>query len=152
MSKNFKTINYEGSNGWRIDSIESDQTGPDSYNGTYNNVTDLTASIPSYLGGEYILNPATNEVIYPAQYGTVFGNDNPPYNRNYAGFVRKENKYVANLINATPSTQGEVIFGNQMSGIKGYFTTVTISTDDATAVGGIKELFAVSSEYVQSAY
>ena len=152
MSKNFKTINYEGSNGWRIDSIESDQTGPDGYNGTYSNVTDLTASIPSYLGGEYILNPATNEVVYPAQYGTVFGNDNPPYNRNYAGFVRKENKYVANLINATPSTQGEVIFGNQMSGIKGYFTTVTISTDDATAVGEIKELFAVSSEYVQSAY
>ncbi len=152
MSKNFKTVNYEGSNGWRIDSIESDQTGPDSYNGTYSNVTDLTASIPSYLGGEYILNPATNEVVYPAQYGTVFGNDNPPYNRNYAGFVRKENKYVANLINATPSTQGEVIFGNQMSGIKGYFTTVTISTDDSTAVGEVKELFAVSSEYVQSAY
>ena len=152
MSKNFKTVNYEGSNGWRIDSIESDQTGPDSYNGVYSNVTDLTASIPSYLGGEYILNPVTNEVVYPAQYGTVFGNDNPPYNRNYAGFVRKENKYVANLINATPSTQGEVIFGNQMSGIKGYFTTVTISTDDATAVGEIKELFAVSSEYVQSAY
>ena len=152
MSKNFKTINYEGSNGWRIDSIESDQTGPDNYNGVYSNVTDLTASIPSYLGGEYILNPVTNEVVYPAQYGTVFGNDNPPYNRSYAGFVRKENKYVANLINATPSTQGEVIFGNQMSGIKGYFTTVTISTDDATAVGEIKELFAVSSEYVQSAY
>jgi len=152
MSKNFKTINYEGSNGWRIDSIESDQTGPDGYNGVYSNVTDLTASIPSYLGGEYILNPVTNEVVYPAQYGTVFGNDNPPYNRSYAGFVRKENKYVANLINATPSTQGEVIFGNQMSGIKGYFTTVTISTDDATAVGEIKELFAVSSEYVQSAY
>ena len=152
MSKNFKTVNYEGSNGWRIDSIESDQTGPDSYNGTYSNVTDLTASIPSYLGGEYILNPVTNEVVYPAQYGTVFGNDNPPYNRNYAGFVRKENKYVANLINATPSTQGEVIFGNQMSGIKGYFTTVTISTDDSTAVGEVKELFAVSSEYVQSAY
>ena len=152
MSKNFKTVNYEGSNGWRIDSIESDQTGPDSYNGVYSNVTDLTASIPSYLGGEYILNPATNEVVYPAQYGTVFGNDNPPYNRNYAGFVRKENKYVANLINATPSTQGEVIFGNQMSGIKGYFTTVTISTDDSTAVGEVKELFAVSSEYVQSAY
>ena len=82
----------------------------------------------------------------------MFGNDNPPYNRNYAGFVRKENKYVANLINATPSTQGEVIFGNQMSGIKGYFTTVTISTDDSTAVGEVKELFAVSSEYVQSAY
>ena len=152
MSKNFKTVNYEGSNGWRIDSIESDQTGPDNYNGVYSNVTDLTASIPSYLGGEYILNPVTNEVVYPAQYGTVFGNDNPPYNRSYAGFVRKENKYVANLINATPSTQGEVIFGNQMSGIKGYFTTVTISTDDATAVGEIKELFAVSSEYVQSAY
>ena len=152
VSKNFKTINYEGSNGWRIDSIESDQTGPDDLNGLYSNVSDISASIPSYLGGEYIINPANNEVVYPAQYGSVFGNDNPPYDRSYAGFVRKENKYVANLINNTPSTQAEVIFGNQMSGIKGYFATVTISTDNVTAVGKGKELFAVSSEYVQSAY
>ena len=152
MSKNFKTVNYEGSNGWRIDSIVSDETGPDEYNGVYSNATDITAAIPSYLEGEYIINPTNNEVVYPAQYGSIFGTDNPPYDRNYAGFVRKENKYVANLINNTPAAQAEVIFGNQMSGIKAYFATVTISTDNKTEFGQAKELFAVSSEYVQSAY
>lgn len=47
---------------------------------------------------------------------------------------------------------GEVRFGNQMSGIKGFFATVKISTDDTTDVGGFKELFAVSSNYVESSY
>ena len=152
LSKNFKTINYEGSNGWRIDSFISDATGPDEYNGQYISFNDTTNSVPSYMEGEYILNPATGEVVYPAQYGSVFGNTNPPYNRNYAGFVRKENKYVANLVSSTPANQGEIIFGNQVSGIKGYFATVTISTDNTTQVGSAKELFAVSSEYVESSY
>jgi len=152
LSKNFKTINYEGSNGWRVDSFISDATGPDEYNGQYTSSNDTTNSILSYMEGEYILNPANGEVIYPAQYGSVFGNTNPPYNRNYAGFVRKENKYVANLISSTPANQGEIIFGNQVSGIKGYFATVTISTDNTTEVGATKELFAVSSEYVESSY
>ena len=152
LSKNFKTINYEGSNGWRIDSFISDATGPDEYNGQYISFNDTTNSVPSYMEGEYILNPATGEVVYPAQYGSVFGNTNPPYNRNYAGFIRKENKYVANLVSSTPANQGEIIFGNQVSGIKGYFATVTISTDNTTQVGSAKELFAVSSEYVESSY
>jgi hypothetical protein len=39
-----------------------------------------------------------------------------------------------------------------MSGIKGHFATVKISTDSVTDPGGMKELFAVSSEYVESSY
>jgi hypothetical protein len=39
-----------------------------------------------------------------------------------------------------------------MTGIKGYFSTVIISTDTVTDVGGMKELFAVSSDYVESSY
>jgi hypothetical protein len=39
-----------------------------------------------------------------------------------------------------------------MTGIKGYFATVTISTDSVTDPGGMKELFAVSSNYVESSY
>jgi len=50
----------------------------------------------------------------------------------------------------------EVIFGNSMTGVKGYYATVTIRTDDSTRVSGLggkaRELFAVSSEYVESAY
>ena len=30
MSKVFKTVNYEGGNGWEVDSFESDITGVDS--------------------------------------------------------------------------------------------------------------------------
>ena len=44
------------------------------------------------------------------------------------------------------------MFGADMTGIKGYFATVTISTDNVTDVGGMKELFAASSNYVESSY
>ena len=74
-----------------------------------------------------------------------------------AGFDRKENKYCANLINNTQAnfaTQGaiggEVIYGDQISGIKGFTTLVTIQTDGVTDVGGYKELFTVSSNYTYS--
>ena len=36
------------------------------------------------------------------------------------------------------------------SGIKGFFTTAKVSTDTTTDVGGLKELFAVSTEFVVS--
>ena len=44
------------------------------------------------------------------------------------------------------------MFGSDMTGIKGYFATVKLSTDTVTDVGGMKELFAVSSQYVESSY
>jgi len=39
-----------------------------------------------------------------------------------------------------------------MTGIKGYYSTVTIATDLVTNVGNAKELFAVSTNYVESSY
>jgi hypothetical protein len=42
------------------------------------------------------------------------------------------------------------VFGNEISGIKGYFATVKISTDQTTDVGGLKELWMVNSRFVQS--
>jgi hypothetical protein len=39
-----------------------------------------------------------------------------------------------------------------MTGVKGYFSTVKISTDSSTNPGDLKELFAVSSSYVESSY
>ena len=59
---------------------------------------------------------------------------------------------MANLVNNSPAAPGEVVFGADMTGIKGYFATVTISTDTLTDPGGMKELFAASSDYVESAY
>jgi hypothetical protein len=67
-----------------------------------------------------------------------------------AGFNRKENKYFANLVSNSSARPGEVLFGNETTGVKGFFTTVKFSTDATTDEGGSKELFAVSTEFVVS--
>ena len=123
----FKTINYEGSNGW----------GATYVNTSYDN----GLPIRSYLEGAYDSaepqNIGVNAVVQPVY---------------HAGFNRKENKFFANIINNSPATEGEIIYGDSMSGIKGFFSTVTIQTDNTTNVGGFKELYAVSSEYIESSY
>ena len=136
-SKNFKTVSYEGSNGWQVDSFVSDTVGRNLNfsNNNWANSEDTTAQVYSYTQGAYV------------QGGIQY----------YAGFNRKENLYVANLINNSPATNGEVsniqinaggVSYNAMSGIKGFYATVTISTDAVTNLGGEKELFAVSTDYV----
>ena len=124
--KVFQTINYEGYNGWEVASFVSDETGPDG-NQFY---TDTTNSIKSYNEGEYN-NSVTGEI-------------------ERAGFTRKENLYTANLINKSTAMPGEVIFGDFMTGIKGYFAVVKLQTDSTTDVNGVKELFSVGSKYVPS--
>ena len=147
MSKVFKTINYEGGNGWEVNSFKSDITGIHSVGapeGALNDewglgTRDTTALVYSYNQGSY------------DDYGNTFPSQlTPPIN--HAGFDRKENKYMSNLINNSPAAAGEVMFGADMTGIKGYFATVTMSTDSVTDVGGMKELFAASSNYVESSY
>ena len=123
--KVFKTINYEGYSGWKVTRIDSDETGIQ--DGDFN--TDSVNTIQSYQEGLY-----TNYEGYPAR----------------AGFDRKENLYVANLVNNTQPTAGEVIFGSDITGIKGYFAVVEMQTDETTDLGGAKELFAVGSEIVKS--
>ena len=59
---------------------------------------------------------------------------------------------MSNLVNNSIAAPGEIVFGNDMTGIKGYFATVKMSTDTLTDPGGMKELFAASSNYVESAY
>ena len=140
QSKTFKTINYEGSSGWQINSIDSDVTGRDLTSGTTNwlNSDDNAAIIYSYVQGRYdstLPNPLTGIAVAIR----------PFYQ---AGFDRKENRYVANLINISTSTQGEIHFGGQISGIKAFYTTATISTDAVTNPGGEKELFSVGSDYI----
>ena len=66
------------------------------------------------------------------------------------GFMRKENKYFANLVNNSGARPDEVVFGSATTGIKGYLATVKVSTDATTDPGGSKELFAVSTEFVVS--
>ena len=147
MSKVFKTVNYEGGNGWQVDSFESDVTGINSIG------TPKDTSPTAFAQGTR----DTTTVVYSYNQGSYdnFGNEYPtrlipPIN--HAGFTRKENKYMANLINNSPAAAGEVVWGAAMTGIKGYFATVKMSTDSVTDVGGMKELFAASSQYVESSY
>ena len=128
MSKVFKTINYEGSNGWQVDSFVSSEVGYDEFSPNIYN--DSASFVYSYDEGSYVDQGVTKR----------------------AGFNRKENKYCANLINDTAVRAGEIVFGSSISGVKGFICTVTVSTDATTNLGGLKELFAVSSNYVESSY
>lgn len=149
-SKVFQTISYEGSNGWEVTSFDGDLEGEDfrGLNGAieeYEQYQDKTTVVYSYLEGRYETNVPTLTGISAVT---------PPYS--YAGFNRKENRYVANLLqqitnsSTYPPRPGEVVFGNTMSGIKGFYATITMSTDDVTEVGGEKELFSVASKVVKS--
>ena len=122
--KNFKTINYEGSSGWQVDSFTSDIVGLN----TASPDRDTTAVIRSYDEGLY----NDKGILYRA------------------GFNRKDNKYFSNLINNSIEKPGEIVFGSSMTGIKGHFATVTLSTDLTTNPSVSKELFAVSTEFVVS--
>tara|TARA_R110000737_G_scaffold55998_3_gene79906 strand:+ start:6758 stop:8644 length:1887 start_codon:yes stop_codon:yes gene_type:complete len=148
VMKNFKTISYQGSNGWEVTSFVSGFEGfdPDptiagafiqNQDKTTSSVTSV--SVLSYEQGAYDALGRT---------GLNASALAPPLLR--AGFNRKENRYVANLISESTARAGEVIFGNAMTGIKGYFATVTIETDNITQYGGPKELWAAASEFVVS--
>jgi hypothetical protein len=141
VEKNFKTINYEGDNGWQVDTFISDaqKYDPSSVIGQWISSSDTTALVPSYIKGAYDgFGAAYPSVLVPPVY--------------HYGFDRKENKYYANLTNNSTATSGEVIYGSFMSGIKGRYATVTMSTDNVTNPGGLKELWSVGSEYVMSSY
>tara|TARA_R100000734_G_C3318646_1_gene113026 strand:+ start:3438 stop:4940 length:1503 start_codon:yes stop_codon:yes gene_type:complete len=138
-SKNFQTVEYEGSNGWEILRFQSDATGQDPEGTGFSNYIDETSRIYSYLEGKY------DSQDPPQSYPNAII---PPFF--YAGFNRKENKYTANIINNSSTGEGEVVFGAAMSGIKGYLATVTISTDGVTDLGGEKELFSVGSKYARN--
>ena len=130
LMKNFKTMSYEGSNGWEVNSVISDPQGRDFINSNWEDREDATTVVKSYEEGKY----TDGGVTYRS------------------GFNRKENRYVANLINNSVVKPGEVVFGDQMSGIKGYFADVVMTTDSTTDPGGYKELFLVSSNFSASSY
>ena len=130
--KTFKTISYEGSNGWKVTSLVSENTGKD----------------PSVTpAGNWLNHQDTSSLIYSYDEGAYLEN-NVQYR---AGFDRKQNNYVASIKNNTANPmKGEVIFGSQTMGVKAYYATVTMSTDETTEPGGLKQLFAVGSNFSQN--
>ncbi len=124
--KTFNTVNYEGSNGWEITSLVSDQTGAQLTPVSGNFIEDTSQRIWSYDEGVY----TENGIQYRA------------------GFDRKQNRYMAAIKNSsTIPVAGQVLIGPDSTGIKAYYTTVTIKTDATTFFGQEKQLFAVGSTY-----
>jgi hypothetical protein len=117
MSKNFNTLNYEGSGGWALAELYSN--------------SDI--AIPILKSSDaFTLSEIENQ---------LFTNN----------FKRKENKYFGTIINNTPATYGEVIYGNSMNGIKGFYSTVKMTfVNPSTPTAA--ELYSVSSNYVMSSY
>jgi len=120
--KNFKTINYEGGADWLLESMVASSG-------------DIALPVSKYA--------ATDN--YAALENNMFANN----------FKRKENKFFANVLqNTTLSTapqDGEILWGYEVGGLKGFFTTVKMALNNSGETGK-KELFAVSSNTVQSSY
>jgi hypothetical protein len=121
ISKSFNTINYEGSAGWDVTSI---QTNSDTGLGIGAFSQPLTLA---ELESQLLVN----------------------------SFKKKENKYFASINNSTSATPGEIIYGQSISGIKGYYATVSLSINNGTygapTLSNI-ELFAVSLGYQNLTY
>lgn len=128
-SKNFKTVSYDGTDGWQMDSFTSDNQGFD--NDDSRNIVDTSIPIKSYSEGLYL------------ERGVEYR----------GGFNKKENKYHSYLRNNSAIIRpGEVLSNQSISGIKGDVGIVTLSTDNTTQLGGQKRLFLVASEYALSAF
>jgi hypothetical protein len=137
--KTFQTINYEGTSGWEVTSLVSDETGFDLVSNSWKNHIDeatVAVTVPATAN--------TYTRIY-SYYEGLYTENGIEYR---AGFDRKQNKYMAVIPNNTQTPlPGEVVFGNQTTGIKAYYATVTMQTDATTDPNGLKELFAVSSTF-----
>jgi len=107
-SKNFLTINYEGSDTWNISNIETD--------------TDQAYNISSY-------NLVNEDLLISA-------------------FQKNNNKFYSNIMNSSRENPGEVVFGNDISGVKGFFAKMKIQTSSTD----YKELFSVSTNYNINSY
>ena len=119
--KVFKTLSYEGTGGWKVNNIKTDL---DDANLTSESFTDSGFDISSYS----------------AAYASTGVYDLPGVN----AFSKKENKYSTYLKNSSSIGENEIIFGEEISGIKGMFTSLFFETTTTDTTK--KELFAVSSE------
>ena len=126
--KVFQTINYEGDNGWKVTSMQSDLTRVDKAPNTVS--SDLSGIVYSYDEGLYV-DPNSG---YPQR----------------VGFNRKENLYTASIINASLFQNGQVVPGSAVTGLKGYLLDVTLSTDETTDPNGPKELWSVGTTFARS--
>lgn len=119
LVKNFKTINYEGSDGWQLESMTASSG-------------DISVPV-----GKYTLQTSLSSLE-----SDLFSNN----------FKRKEKKFFANLINNSPASGGEILWGPSSTGLKGFFTEAKVKLVNQDYPTTKKELFAVSSDIVESSY
>ena len=126
--------------------ISSDQTGANInrttggvLSGGFSFSNDSATVINSYVEGAYDGLGNTGTAANPV---------NTPLLR--GGFDRKENRYVANFVNNSTQAPGEIIFGDSISGLKGFYLDITFSTDTNTDPGGMKELYSIGVTYSNS--
>tara|TARA_R110001632_G_scaffold176772_2_gene296514 strand:+ start:6249 stop:7610 length:1362 start_codon:yes stop_codon:yes gene_type:complete len=100
LVKNFKTINYEGNDGWEVESI----TTPSGSGLRINKASSVSESRSTLADMQTQL----------------FSNN----------FKRKENKYFANIVNSSQPEAGQIVFSSSGSGVKGFFATVKMSVDN----------------------
>jgi hypothetical protein len=123
ITKTFKTINYEGSTGWSMDSMSSVS---DSYSG-------------------YGMNSINLQQAY------TIPKENTVSDGQVIGFVKKEDKYFSEIRNKDLDVFQDNSHFNT-SGLKGYYVDVTMQYYNPTEGinSPKKELFAVNSEVVLS--
>ena len=129
MVKNFKTINYEGNNGWFLESMISSSG-------------DSALPIEKYIA---IQNYGDLE-------NNMFANNfKRKENKYFANILQDKTSLV------TPQ-DGEVLWGYEVGGLKGFYSTVKMAVLNPTVEQSQepnvskKELFSVSSTVVQSSY
>jgi hypothetical protein len=120
--KTFHTLNYEGTTGWDASNIKTDLDDA--------NFTDQAKNIDKY----------SDTFDYELPGATIFN--------------KKEGKYYAILKNtndgknASLAKSKEILFGDSLSGIRGAYLNLKLST--TAGITSKNELFAVSAEIVKS--
>ena len=125
-SKSFLTINYEGSQNWKLTSFETE--------------TDRAAPI-----GEYYF-PSTLAGLQDQLFQNKFKKKENKY---FSNLLNISTIQDGDVLYHSPNN-GQII-----SGVKGFYATTIFTCANATADSTINkkaELFAVSAEYVESSY
>ena len=104
---------------------------------------------PNWSMSSFITNEDQANAITPFVMPTTLAEMEGNFLKNQ--FKQKEDKYFANLINTSTFAQGEVLYGQSISGVKGFFATVTMTASN-TSTSGTNELFAISTNYKESSY
>lgn len=145
---------------FKNNNIYEHYSNPESYNNFYG------TSYSSVVDFVFNSQPSVNKNFYTINYeGTdswnitniITDSDSaeniPAYNISnqdliISGFQKIHNKYYSNIMNSTTSNPNEVVFGAEMSGIKGFFASMKIQTSSTS----YKELFSVSTNYNINSY